>query len=223
MAAGSGSWIRVCGTAALMWLACAGGMRAQQAALAPTALAPVPRVMWFSGSFTPADGLPIAPVETVTLAVYLQEVGGSPLWEETQNIVVSSNGRYNVLLGSASAEGLPLDLFATGEPRWLGVRFIRQGEPEQRRVQLASVPYALKAADAETLGGKPASAYLLAPAAAAGTSEIAAKTATAPVQGTNATTQSTIGSVGFLGKFTDATSLGNSALFQSGNLVGVGT
>src|SRR3990170_1578308 len=33
---------------------------------------------------------------------------------------------------------------------------------EQPRILLVSVPYALKAADAETLGGKPASAFVLA-------------------------------------------------------------
>ncbi|HMF97094.1 MAG TPA: hypothetical protein VKE96_22505 [Vicinamibacterales bacterium] len=217
--------MRVCGTAALMWLACLAGARAQQSAIAPTSIAPVPRVMWFSGSFHPADGLPIAPVETITLAVYREEEGGIPLWEESQNVAVSSDGRFNVLLGAASTEGLPLELFTTGEPRWLGVRFNRAGEQEQRRVLLASVPYALKAADAETLGGKPASAYLLAAAPGAPDAPVSgsSKATTTAVGGHGATTQATVGSVGFVGKFTDATSLGNSAMFQSGNSIGVGT
>jgi hypothetical protein len=42
-------------------------------------------------------------------------------------------------------------LFATGESRWLGVQVQVPGEIEQPRVLLVSVPYALKAADAETL------------------------------------------------------------------------
>jgi hypothetical protein len=42
----------------------------------------------------------------------------------------------------------------------LGVQFNRPGETEQPRVQLVSVPYALKASDAETLGGLPAAAYM---------------------------------------------------------------
>jgi hypothetical protein len=65
-------------------------------------------------------------------------------------------------MGSTQNDGVPLDLL-TGEPRWLGVQFNRPGEVEQPSVLLASVPYALKSVDAETLGGKPASAYLLAP------------------------------------------------------------
>ena len=67
-----------------------------------------------------------------------------------------------VLVGATRPEGLPLDLFSTDEARWLGVQANLPGEEEQPRVLLVSVPYALKAADAETLGGKPASACVLA-------------------------------------------------------------
>src|SRR5712692_1090739 len=48
------------------------------------------------------------------------------------------------------------------ESRWLGAQVQLPGEVEQPRVFLVSVPYALKAADAETLGGKPASVFLTA-------------------------------------------------------------
>ena len=77
-------------------------------------------------------------------------------------MVVDADGHYSVLMGATQNEGMPLDLFTSGEPRWLGVQFNRAGEAEQPRVLLVSVPYALKSADADTLGGKPASAYLLA-------------------------------------------------------------
>ena len=80
------------------------------------------------------------------------------LWMETQNVTPDKDGRYAVMLGASTSAGLPTDLFASGEARWLGVQ--AQGQPEQPRVLLLSVPYALKAADAETLGGKPASAFL---------------------------------------------------------------
>ena len=56
--------------------------------------------------------------------------------------------------------GLPTDLFTTEQARWVGVQV--SGQAEQPRVLLVSAPYALKAGDAETLGGKPASAYALA-------------------------------------------------------------
>ncbi len=72
---------------------------------------------------------------------------------------LDSNGQYTVLLGSLHSEGVPADLFLTNDARWLGVQV--ETEPEQPRVLLVSVPYALKAADAETLGGKPLSSFVL--------------------------------------------------------------
>ena len=60
-------------------------------------------------------------------------------------------GHYSVKLGSTTSTGLPgdlFDLFVAGEARWLAVQ--PQGEAEQARVMLLSVPYALKAGDAET-------------------------------------------------------------------------
>jgi hypothetical protein len=222
MAARSLRRIFVCGVAALMWATCLSQVNAQQTSAGAAAFTPVPRVVWFSGAFKPADGQPAAPVETVTLAVYAEQEGGTPIWQETQTVVVGSDGRYNVLLGSTTQDGLPLDLFTTGEPRWLGVRFERVGEREQARVHLASVPYALKAADAETLGGRPASAYVLAAPAAAGaaTSSAGKATATAVVGG--ATTQ-TAGTTGRIGVFVDPANLGDSVMTQFGNRVGLGT
>ncbi|MBV9742635.1 MAG: hypothetical protein JO099_02635, partial [Acidobacteriia bacterium] len=143
---------------ALLLLVCVTGLSAQQIQ-PPT----VPRLLRISSSFHPASGLPVAPVESVTLSVYREEQGGTPLWQETQNVTIDADGRYTVLMGGTLNEGVPLDLFNSGEPRWLGVQFNRPGETEQPRVRMASVAYALKASDAETLGGKPASAYMLAP------------------------------------------------------------
>ena len=85
------------------------------------------------------------------------------LWQEIQTVAVDTAGRYTVLLGASQPDGLPLEVFASGEARWMSLDFARPAEVERPRVRIASVPYALKAQDAETLGGRPASAYLLAP------------------------------------------------------------
>jgi hypothetical protein len=204
--------------ASLVWLLSASSVSAQQTSVAPTVLTPVPRVVWFSGTFRPADGQPVAAVETMTLAVYADQQGGTPLWQETHAVVMGNDGKYNVLLGSTTADGLPLDLFTTGEPRWLGVRVDRAAETEQPRALLASVPYALKAADAETLGGKPASAYQLAPpqgSGAAGT--VKASTAA----GDTATPQANSGIANRIGKFVNAIDLDSSQIFQAGSSIGV--
>jgi hypothetical protein len=95
----------------------------------------------------------------VTFAVYKDQDGGAPLWLETQNVQADSKGNYTVLLGSTKVEGLPAELFTSNGARWLGVQI--EGQAEQPRVLFVSVPYALKAVDAETLGGKPISAFQL--------------------------------------------------------------
>jgi len=95
----------------------------------------------------------------MTLALYQDEIGGEPLWTEIQNVEVDKEGRYTVLVGATQAEGLPVDLFTSGEPRWLAVEI--RGLPQQPRTLLVAVPYALKAVDAEKLGGKSISDFVL--------------------------------------------------------------
>ena len=195
-------------------------LHAQPAQGSVAVLPAVPRLVWFAGTFHPADGSPAAPVESVTLSVYHDEAGGEPIWQETQDVVIGARGTFNVLIGSATADGLPLDLFTEGQPRWLGVRFNRSSEQEQPRVRFVSVPYALKAYDADTLGGKPASAYLLAAPTQAGPTTSPQKATAGTTLGSSAT-QATAGTPGRISQFVNATDLGDSALFQGGATVGL--
>ena len=118
-----------------------------------------PRVIRFKGLLKDMDGQPINTKVNVSFAIYNEPTGGSPLWEETQTVQFS-NGQYSVLIGLGSETGIPVELFRSGEACWLGVRMLVDGEQERPRVFLASVPYALKASDADTLGGLPASAFI---------------------------------------------------------------
>src|SRR4029077_17626304 len=122
---------------------------------------PVPRLVKFAGTLKDEVGKPRTGGVGITYAIYKDQEGGAALWLETQNVELDEQGRYTVLLGSAKSEGLPLELFTAGEPRWLGGQVNLPKEVEQPRVLLVSVPYALKAADAETLGGKPVSSFVL--------------------------------------------------------------
>ena len=99
---------QACVTVAIVSLTGVLGLHAQQAP-ASGGLTPVPRVVWFSGVFHPADGQPIGPIETVTVRAYRDPQGGDPLWQETQDLVVGKDGRYSLLLGATLIEGLPLD------------------------------------------------------------------------------------------------------------------
>lgn len=131
----------------------------------------VPRLVNYSGKILDKLGRPVPGIAGVSFAICKEEQGGAPLWMETQNVTADKTGRYTAQLGASKPEGLPLELFASNEARWLGVSV--NGGEEQPRVLLLSVPYALKAADAETLGGKPASAYLIAPVAGSKPSKMA--------------------------------------------------
>lgn len=206
--------------AGLLCLGLAPALHAQQAQGSVATLTAVPRLFWFSGTFHPAEGSSAAPVESVTLSVYRDETGGEPIWQETQNVVIGSGGNFNVLVGSATPDGLPVDLFTEGQPRWLGVRFVRSGEREQPRLQLASVPYALKAYDADTLGGKPASAYLLATPTRVDAITSTGTTGPAVIVGSSASLTAG-GTTGRISQFVNATDLGDSALFQSDSSIGL--
>src|SRR5260370_9333493 len=143
-------------------------LNAQSQAPSQAAMAIVPRLVNFSGRMADALGKAISGIVGVTFAIYKDQSEGAPLWMETQNAQADAKGNYTVQLGATKSEGLPLELFSSGEARWLGVRV--NGGEEQPRVLLLSVPYALKAADAETVGGLPASAFVLAAPAASTTS-----------------------------------------------------
>jgi hypothetical protein len=44
---------------------------------------------------------------------------------ETQNVTPGNSGHYAVQLGATSANGLPADLFVSGDARWLAVQVFR--------------------------------------------------------------------------------------------------
>jgi hypothetical protein len=191
----------------------------------------VPRLVNITGVFQPADGQPPAPVEVVTLSIYTTQDGGVPLWQEMQQVTVDATGRFTALLGASQPDGLPQEVFASGEARWMSLLFARPGEAERPRVRITSVPYALKASDAETLGGRPASDYLLAPTAGdesghkggagkGGADDPAAATAESAV------TANLVlgGTTNFLAKYVNSADVGNSAVFENAiGAVGLGT
>jgi hypothetical protein len=134
---------------------------AAQTTAANSASIQVPSLIQFSNVATDEAGNTLSGVVSITLSLYTSQEGGTPLWSETQNDVqLEPTGHYSLQLGVTTPNGVPTTLFTTGEARWLGVRIA--GQAEQSRVLLLSVPYALKAGDATTIGGLPPSAFVLA-------------------------------------------------------------
>src|SRR5580765_7879942 len=122
----------------------------------------IPRLINIAGVFRPADGQPAGAVAPVTVSIYADQQGGTPLWQETQTVALDAQGRYSLLLGASRPEGIPAEVFGGEAAHWFGTVFQRAGEVEAPRTRLTSVPYAIRAAEADTLGGRPASDYQLA-------------------------------------------------------------
>jgi trimeric autotransporter adhesin len=180
----------------------------------------IPSMVRFQGTLPDIAGQQVI----LRLSIYATEEATSPLWQESQLVKTDARGNYTVLLGAGSAIGLPDGLFSAGEPRWLGVK---AGDREESRSLLTSVPYAMKAADADSLGGQPAASFVtqsqLAAKMRATASALAAK-ALSPMPAASPTGS---GTAGYLPVWTSGTALGDSSLFQSGSgttaKVGIGT
>jgi hypothetical protein len=186
----------------------------------------VPRLIRFSGTMRDASGTPKSGSVDMTFALYDAPTGGALLWSEKVTVQCNEEGHYTVLLGSTQPEGLPMEVFASRQARWLGITPEVEGK-ERERVQLTSTPYALKAADADTLGGKPASAFMLSPSEGAESAQPvganSAGTSNASSKASGPTNITGTGTKNFIPLWTSTTNLGNSVIFQnSSQNIGVG-
>lgn len=126
--------------------------------------AAVPRLVRFSGAVelsakAASREAASGSIRTLTFSVFADQNGGSALWSETQNVAVDADGNYSVMIGAATKGGVPVEMFATGSARWLQIDDVGAGD--QPRALMVSVPYALKAEDAEKLAGKSATDFVL--------------------------------------------------------------
>ncbi len=213
-----------------------------QASPQPASTATVPRLIRIQGAVRDEAGKPLSGSIGITFTLYSDENGPEAIWQENQNVQLDSAGSYSALLGASNEAGLPLEIFSAGEARWLGVR--PDGQSEQPRILFLSVAYALKAADADMLGGRPASAFVLAgsqnspaqPASGAqagsansqsGSQVLIAGSGKLPLVVSPETSCSSVTSDGTatanqIAKFTTACNIENSAIFESGGNVGIG-
>jgi hypothetical protein len=185
----------------------------------------IPRLIRFSGTLKASSGKTMTGTVGMTFTLYREQQGGAALWMETQNVALDEAGHYSVMLGSTKSEGVPAEFFISGDARWLGIRV--HGQEEQARVLLLSVPYALKAGDAETLGGLPVSAFVQTSPGSGNSRTASAEKSTAVTSQKNEAPAANVtgsGTANFVPLWTTTTNIGNSQLFQStaGN-VGLGT
>jgi len=123
-----------------------------------------PNLINYQGSLTDSGGTPVTDLAvSMTFRIYDAATGGTPLWEETQTVAVT-NGIYNVLLGSSTANpayGTFDPSLFSGDSRWLEI--VVNGETLTPRQRIASVAYSLRTAEAgnaDTVDGKHATDLL---------------------------------------------------------------
>jgi hypothetical protein len=175
--------------------------------------APVPRLVNFTGKTTDAQGKPIPGIAGVTFAIYKEQDEGAPLWLETQNVQGDAKGNYTVQLGATKPDGLPLDLFSSGDARWLGVTV--NGGQEQPHVLLL------------TVGGLPPSAFVLANKnQGTGTSAKSAPASTSSAKNTAPTANPEVtgkGVVDYIPMWDTTRDIVDSILFQKSSQIGINT
>ncbi|MFN7977294.1 MAG: hypothetical protein U0P30_04105 [Vicinamibacterales bacterium] len=211
---------------AMRWLVMAAVLAMTSVPRAQTATPAVDRLFRISG-ILPGPA-PVGAAANVVLGIYDDATDGVPLWQEVQAIAVGAGGLYTVLVGATSADGVPPELFATGEPRWLGITGQWPGAEAAPRTLLTSVPYAVRAArasDADALGGLPASAYLRVRGSGTPRGEDGTAATTAGTAGSSRATDPLVnaGTAGRIGKFVSGTDLGDSVMTESAGRIGVGT
>lgn len=174
--------------------------------------AQVPPVIQFANVATSEAGSPLTGTVKITFSLYNNAQGGEALWSETQNISLDETGHYSAYVGITKTDGVPMSLFTNGQAHWLGVQIA--GQTEQPRVFLVSVPYAMKAGDAATIGGLPPSAFMR---ATPGLGEVVASGEISPAGGVspNAAVTGT-GTAGYIPRWDSATDIIDSVLYQTG-------
>jgi trimeric autotransporter adhesin len=106
----------------------------------------VPGTINYQGYLTDSAGTPINATVSIVFSLYDTASAVTPLWSETQNVVVAS-GVYNVNLGAVNPIALPFDA-----QYFLGVKVGADLEMTPR-IPLTSVGYAFRAEVANTVFG----------------------------------------------------------------------
>lgn len=112
------------------------------ATLAPEVAAEAPLVINYQGLLTDATSTPVLDgTYQIVFSIYDDATAGNELWREVHPSVVTSNGLFNVTLGSITL--LDQSVFNT-QPLWLEIA-VGADPPLSPRTLLTSVPSAVKA------------------------------------------------------------------------------
>ena len=97
----------------------------------------IPQTISYQGVLTNVNGTPVVDGSySLTFKLYDVPINGDSLWQETQNVQVTS-GLFNVILGSVTPLNLPFD-----KQYWMGIA-IGSGSELTPRIALTASPYSL--------------------------------------------------------------------------------
>ena len=116
--------------------------------LLPALAGATPNQINYQGRLVDAAGNPISGSTTLIFRIFDAPTSGSPVWTETQTLSLD-NGIFNASLGSQT--NLPPSVFSS-DTRYLEVQISGDAAPMSPRTQLLSVPYAIYAASAASVG-----------------------------------------------------------------------
>ncbi|MFZ1947078.1 MAG: hypothetical protein WAW06_05995 [bacterium] len=116
------------------------------------ALSQVPRKINYQGRLMDAAGAPLVGAHAVVFRIFGEPAEGTALWTETQPVTADSAGVFAAVLGSTDSIDVAFD-----GPRWLEVEV--DGEVLVPRREMASVPFAIQAANSHTVAGLHADAF----------------------------------------------------------------
>ena len=120
-------------------------------AAAPASFVPV--TVGTVGRLLDATDKPVVGQPTLTVTLWDGDAATAQnIWSETYQVTTDKDGLYAILLGDTTGGKKALTADAFAGDRWLSVTI--GGEELLPRLHLSSVPYALQAQNAQTLGGK---------------------------------------------------------------------
>ena len=106
----------------------------------------VPNLIDFQGSLTDGSGNPVSGEKQITFRLYSVNTGGTSLWTEVQNVVVTS-GIYSTALGATAQ--FPNSVWDNSQ-LWIGIQ-VGTDQEMSPRIRIVAVPYCLRAKEAETV------------------------------------------------------------------------
>jgi hypothetical protein len=116
--------------------------------LAPAALALVPGEINYQGLLLDSGGSPITGPTDLDFELFELATGGSSVWSESHGDVDVLDGVYDLILGSSTPITPAL---VAGGALWLEITV--EGETLTPRQRIVAVPYALRASEADNVGG----------------------------------------------------------------------